>query len=124
MFNIFQVIELKAQIKYFQKEVETWLKRKLGKAESGLELSKAVYLFGIGTNDYMSLFLTNSPFLKSHSKSQYVELVIGNLTTSIKVSFAILKFAFKHTVKSSVFILTVLTLEMMLVWTASIRQRR
>ncbi|CAK9324760.1 unnamed protein product [Citrullus colocynthis] len=78
------VIELKAQIKYFQKEVETWLKRKLGKAESGLELSKAVYLFGIGTNDYMSLFLTNSPFLKSHSKSQYVELVIGNLTTSIK----------------------------------------
>ncbi|KAA0053547.1 GDSL esterase/lipase 5 [Cucumis melo var. makuwa] len=78
------VIELKAQIKYFKEDVETWLKRKLGKAEGGLVLSKAVYLFGIGTNDYMSLFLTNSPFLKSHSKSQYVDLVIGNLTTSIK----------------------------------------
>ncbi|KAG6581786.1 GDSL esterase/lipase 5 [Cucurbita argyrosperma subsp. argyrosperma] len=77
------VIELKAQIKYF-KEVETWLKRKLWKAEGGLILSKAVYLFSIGTNDYMSLFLTKSPFLKSHSISEYVELVIGNLTTSIK----------------------------------------
>ena len=81
-----QVIELKAQIKYFREVVVTWLKRKSGKAEGGLMVSKAVYLFSIGTNDYMSLFLTNSTFLKSHSKSQYIELVIGNLSTSIKVS--------------------------------------
>ncbi|XP_022949031.1 GDSL esterase/lipase 5-like [Cucurbita moschata] len=78
------VIELKTQIKYFREVVVTWLKRKLGKAEGGLMVSKAVYLFSIGTNDYMSLFLTNSTFLKSHSKSQYIELVIGNLSTSIK----------------------------------------
>lgn len=89
------MIELKAQIRYFKEEVETWLKRKLGKAEGGLVLSKAVYLFGIGTNDYMSLFLTNSPFLKSHSISQYVDLVIGNLTTSIKVSFCHLETSFQ-----------------------------
>lgn len=98
------MIELKSQIKYFREVVETWLKRKLGKAEGGLILSKAVYLFSIGTNDYMSLFVTNSSFLKSHSKSQYVELVIGNLTTSIKVKlFYHLQFSFKHsTVMSAV----------------------
>lgn len=85
------MIELKAQIKYFREVVEMEIKRKWGKAKGGLILSKAVYLFSIGTNDYMSLFLTNSSLLKSHSKSQYVELVIGNLTASIKVS----KFQFK-----------------------------
>ncbi|KAJ0074952.1 hypothetical protein Patl1_33828 [Pistacia atlantica] len=40
-------------------------------------LSKAVFLFSIGSNDYTSPFLTNST-------SRYVGMVIGNLTTVLK----------------------------------------
>jgi hypothetical protein len=52
-----------------------------------------VYLFSIGTNDYMSPFLTNSTILNSYSKSEYVGIVIGNLTSVIKVSSTLLFFS-------------------------------
>lgn len=82
---VFQVIDLKTQLSYYKK-VETWLRDKSGKNEAKTTLSRAVYLFSIGSNDYMSPFLTNSSVLNSYSKSEYVGIVIGNLTAVIKVS--------------------------------------
>lgn len=79
------MIDLKTQLKYYKK-VQTWLRSKLGKVEAEITLSKAVYLFSIGTNDYTSIFVTNSTVLNSYSKSEYVGIVIGNLTTIVKVS--------------------------------------
>lgn len=74
-----QVIDMKTQVSYF-----------MNKAKNAEELrnkiSSAVYLFSIGTNDYMTLFLTNSTSWESFPRHQYVDMVIGNLTTLVKVS--------------------------------------
>lgn len=92
----FQVIDLKTQLKYYNKVV-IWLRHKLGNFEAKMRLSRAVYLFSIGSNDYMSPFLTNSTILDSYSESEYVGMVIGNLTTVIKVSITpIFSFFNKH----------------------------
>ncbi|XP_059643682.1 GDSL esterase/lipase 5-like [Cornus florida] len=77
------VINLKTQLSYYKK-VEGQLRQELGYVEANKTLSRAIYLFSIGTNDYISLFLTNSTMFHSYTKSQYVEMVIGNLTTAIK----------------------------------------
>lgn len=79
------MIDLGTQLGY-NNRVETWLRNKLGNVEVEAKLSRAVYLFSIGTNDYMSLFLTNSTMLNYYSKSEYVGMVIGNMTSAIKVS--------------------------------------
>lgn len=80
------MIDLRTQLRYYKK-VEKWLRHKLGNDdEAKMTISKAVYLFSIGSNDYMSPFLTNSTILKSYTDSKYVGMVIGNLTTVIKVS--------------------------------------
>ncbi|OWM66538.1 hypothetical protein CDL15_Pgr013755 [Punica granatum] len=80
------VIDLKTQLRYFKK-VEHRLRQKLGKSKARIKLSKAVYMFAIGSNDYMSPFLTNSS-ASSLLDSKYVEMVIGNLTTVIKDIYA------------------------------------
>ncbi|KAJ7951445.1 GDSL esterase/lipase [Quillaja saponaria] len=49
------VIDLETQLRYFKK-VEKILKHRLGDAEAKTLLSKAVYLFSIGTNDYIELY--------------------------------------------------------------------
>ncbi|KAK0595575.1 hypothetical protein LWI29_008015 [Acer saccharum] len=78
------VISLKTQLSYYKK-VECWLREKLGNDEAKLIISRAVYLFSIGANDYTSPFLTNNfTLLNSSSHSEYVGIVIGNLTTVIK----------------------------------------
>ena len=79
-----QVIPLITQAINFRKAL-SWFRHKLGKSESKKKLSKAVYLFSIGANDYLSQFLTDSLLLKSYSHSEYVGMVLGNLTTVIKV---------------------------------------
>lgn len=78
-----QVISLSAQLSFYKKVVGV-LRQKLGDLESKTTLSNAVYLFSIGTNDYTSIFLTNSTILSFYSKSDYVGMVIGNLTIAIK----------------------------------------
>lgn len=85
----FQVIGLQTQLSYF-KEAETQLRQELGKARAEWTMSRGVYMFSIGSNDYMSPFLTNSTILSSYSKSKYVGMVIGNLTAVIKVRGAII----------------------------------
>ncbi|XP_062087922.1 GDSL esterase/lipase 5-like [Humulus lupulus] len=82
------VIDLKTQLRYY-KEVEAWLRKKLGNVGTEVTLSKAVYLVSIGSNDYLSLSLTNSTILNSYSQSQYIEMVIGNLTAVIKDIYGI-----------------------------------
>ena len=77
---------MKTQLSYFKK-VEKLLRQKLGDAEAKAFFAKAVYLINIGANDYISPFTTNSSVLKSFSKEEYVGMVIGNLTDTIKVSF-------------------------------------
>lgn len=62
------------------------MRHKLGYVEAKKRLSRAVYMFSIGSNDYISPFLTNSSILDSYSESEYVEMVVGNLTSVIKVS--------------------------------------
>ncbi|KAJ4717725.1 GDSL esterase/lipase [Melia azedarach] len=78
------VIDLKTQISYF-KIVQKELKQKLGDERTKTLLSRAVYLFSIGSNDYIVPLLANSSVLHSdYSRKQYVATVIGNLTATIK----------------------------------------
>ncbi|KAK2970479.1 hypothetical protein RJ640_023662 [Escallonia rubra] len=71
------VINLNTQLAYF-KDVEKQLMHKLGDEEATQLLSKAVYFFSIGGNDYASL----ANYSGSHD--EFVEMVIGNMTVVIK----------------------------------------
>lgn len=90
-----QVINLKEQLTFYKK-VERLLREKLGNNEAEMRLSRAVYMLSIGNNDYLSPFLINSTILSSFSNSQYVSMVIGNLSTVIKEIYEVggRKFAF------------------------------
>ncbi|CAI9114490.1 OLC1v1015223C2 [Oldenlandia corymbosa var. corymbosa] len=84
------VIDLNTQLMYFEK-VEIKLRHDLGEIISKNIISNAVYLFSIGTNDYLSYFLTNSSAnnLTDFSSfkpyfSSYVNTVIGNLSNVVK----------------------------------------
>ncbi|KAK4349784.1 hypothetical protein RND71_029097 [Anisodus tanguticus] len=77
------VIDLKTQVNNYKK-VKFWLRNKLGSSRSDKILRSSVYLISIGTNDYLSPFLTNSTVLSSYSRTQYVQMVIGNLTTVVE----------------------------------------
>jgi hypothetical protein len=80
----YQVIDQHTQLSYFKK-VDTLLKREIGEPQAKKLLSKAIYLFSIGNNDYLAPFTSNSSVLQSYSHEEYVDMVIGNVTTVIKV---------------------------------------
>ncbi|XP_059456469.1 GDSL esterase/lipase 1-like isoform X1 [Corylus avellana] len=77
------VIDLKTQLSYF-KNLARLFRKKLGHAEAKTFFGRAVYLISIGGNDYLVPFNSNSTVLQSISKEDYVDMVIGNLTTVIK----------------------------------------
>ncbi|KAL7618545.1 hypothetical protein Lser_V15G01508 [Lactuca serriola] len=79
------VISLQTQLSNHKKVVNR-LRKIYGNIEASDTLSKAVYLFSIGTNDYASPYLiTNSTnFTSTYSNSLLVKIVLGNLTTAIK----------------------------------------
>ncbi|QCE02339.1 zeta-carotene desaturase [Vigna unguiculata] len=77
------VIPLKTQARNYKK-VAGILRQKLGSSEAKLLLSNGVYMFSIGSNDYLSPFLTDSDVLKSYSHSEYVAMVLRNMTSIIK----------------------------------------
>ncbi|CAJ1950675.1 unnamed protein product [Sphenostylis stenocarpa] len=77
------VIPLKVQARNYKK-VAGFLRHKLGKSEAKLLLLNGVYMFSIGANDYLSPFLTHSDVLKAYSHSQYVAMVVRNMTSIIK----------------------------------------
>ncbi|KAI4346088.1 hypothetical protein L6164_013170 [Bauhinia variegata] len=74
------VIDLKSQLAGFRK-VSKKLRKELGDAETKRLLSKSVYLFDMGANDY-SVFLSEKR--RAYSSNQYVDMVIGNQTTVVK----------------------------------------
>ncbi|CAN1287315.1 GDSL esterase/lipase 5 [Linum perenne] len=71
------VIDLKTQLGNMKK-VNQLLRNKLGKEEAKAIVSSAVYMFSIGSNDYMSPFLTNSSSSSQTSSSILVSMVISN----------------------------------------------
>ncbi|CAK7338926.1 unnamed protein product [Dovyalis caffra] len=83
-----KAIDLKTQLSYF-KNLEKQLRQKLGASEVKKLLSTAVYMLNIGSNDYLSSFLTNSTVLQSYSREESVKMVIGNLTTVIQEIYKI-----------------------------------
>lgn len=74
---------MRTQLDHYKKVEKLW-RRRFGKEESKKRISRAVYLVAIGTNDYLSPYLTNQS--QSISMSQHVDIVIGNLTTFLHVS--------------------------------------
>jgi hypothetical protein len=78
------VIDLNTQLSFF-KNLASLFRKKLSEAETKTFLGRAVYLFNIGINDYAIPFTTNSTLLQSISQQELVDMVIGNLTTVIKV---------------------------------------
>ncbi|KAL6285304.1 hypothetical protein ACE6H2_009694 [Prunus campanulata] len=77
------VIDLHSQLSYF-KSVKRLLRQKLGDEEAKALLSRAVYLFSVGGNDYIFPFETNSSVLRSYSHEEFVGLVIANISAVIK----------------------------------------
>lgn len=85
LWTIVQVIDFQTQLEYF-KNVSRVLRQQLGDVNAKALLSRAVYLFSIGGNDYSFAFETNSTVLYTDSVQQFVGQVIGNITDVIKVS--------------------------------------
>ncbi|XVF67194.1 hypothetical protein PTKIN_Ptkin10aG0100700 [Pterospermum kingtungense] len=77
------VIDLHTQVSYF-KNIEKLLSQELGDAEAKKLLGRALYIISIGSNDYLTPIVQNSSVLQSYSEEEYVAMVIGNLTVSIK----------------------------------------
>lgn len=61
------------------------LKQEIGEAKAKTLVSRAVYLTSTGSNDYVAPYTANSSLLQSYTPEEYVDMVIGNLTTVIKV---------------------------------------
>ncbi|XP_028797203.1 GDSL esterase/lipase 4-like [Neltuma alba] len=78
-----QVIDLKTQLEYF-KNFTKLLRKRIGEEKAKGLISKAVYLISIGSNDYVERVVVNSSAFSSYSRDQYVDLVMGNLTTVIE----------------------------------------
>ncbi|OMO66059.1 Lipase, GDSL [Corchorus olitorius] len=77
------VIDLKTQLIYFR-DVAKSLRKKLGDAEAKALISKAVYLFHTGGNDYGYFLTPNTTVYQAFTKEQFVDMVVGNLTHTIK----------------------------------------
>lgn len=61
------------------------LRQKLGDAKTKSLVARAVYMINVGSNDYLGPLSENSNVIASYSPEKYVDLVIGNITTWIKV---------------------------------------
>ncbi|XP_034209271.1 GDSL esterase/lipase 2-like [Prunus dulcis] len=77
------VISLKTQLSNF-KIVRKSLRKKLGDEKAKSLLSRAVYFFNTGSNDYLFAFDTDPTVLGSYSQQEYVDLVIGNMTAVVE----------------------------------------
>jgi len=80
------VIDLKTQALYFA-QVGKLLRKILGEEKAKKLLSTAVYIFSVGTNDYAVPFYTNSngTVVLPYPQQIFIDLVICNITTAIKV---------------------------------------
>ncbi|XP_027337345.1 GDSL esterase/lipase 5-like [Abrus precatorius] len=82
------VIDQKSQALYFAK-VSKQFRQKLGEEEAKKLLSRAIYIVSIGGNDYSAPYYTNSttPVAIPYSQQNFVDFVIGNITTAIKAIY-------------------------------------
>ncbi|XP_028752108.1 GDSL esterase/lipase 1-like [Neltuma alba] len=78
-----QVIDLKAQLSHFKRVIKV-LRQKLEHEETKSLLARAVYLIYVGPNDYFGSLTENSSVVASNSPENFVDMVIGNLTTVVK----------------------------------------
>ena len=79
------MISLGAQLNNF-KNVEKRLRSELGDSEAKRIISRAVYLFHLGGNDYVyPILFANSSTFKSSSKEKFSDFVLGNITAVIEV---------------------------------------
>ncbi|KAG6669009.1 hypothetical protein CIPAW_01G213200 [Carya illinoinensis] len=81
--NLGSVIDLHTQLSNF-KRMKTPLKKEIGEVEAKTLVSRAVYITSVGSNDYVAPYTANSSLFQSYSPEEYVDMVIGNLTTVIK----------------------------------------
>lgn len=90
-------INLKRQVDYFVQMVQK-LKQQVGEGTANQLLSEAVYLFNIAGNDYVNLLQKNVKKLpvSNFKRNQRINMVIGNLTTHIKVRILLFILAFFH----------------------------
>ncbi|XLR53047.1 hypothetical protein HN51_021268 [Arachis hypogaea] len=79
------VVDLKTQSFYFG-QVSKQLRQDLGEEEADKMLSKAVYIFSIGGNDYAAPFYSanSSTAPLPYPPQQFVDFVIGNISSVIK----------------------------------------
>ncbi|KAM5579691.1 GDSL esterase/lipase 1 [Rosa sericea] len=75
------VIDLNSQLSNFER-VHASLRKNLGDEEANTLISRAVYLFSVGGNDYSYIFGTNSSI--QHPHREFVGTVLGNITAAIK----------------------------------------
>jgi hypothetical protein len=75
--------DLGTQLNNF-KNVEKTLRSNLGDAEARRVISKAVYLFHIGANDYQYPFFATTSTFSNTTKERFIDFVIGNTTTVIE----------------------------------------
>ncbi|KAE7998996.1 hypothetical protein FH972_003484 [Carpinus fangiana] len=89
-------MDLPTQVIHFKTVVKT-LKQEIGDAEAEKVLSRAVYLFSNGGNDYFS-FSTNNRNATPSQQAQFVGMVIGNLTSILKELYGlgVRKIAFQN----------------------------
>lgn len=79
------MIDLKSQARHFR-EFKEQLKKKVGDVEAKALISRAVFLFNVGANDYLTYYLLpNSTGILRLHPTQFVDVVIGNITTVIQV---------------------------------------
>ncbi|KAJ0528309.1 putative GDSL lipase/esterase, SGNH hydrolase superfamily, GDSL esterase/lipase GLIP1-5/GLL25 [Helianthus annuus] len=77
------VVDLHTQLRHFGDLVNHY-RQNLGDTKARQMLSSAVYLFSCGSNDYISPVVNNQSIYYQYTHQQYVDMVIGNLTTVIK----------------------------------------
>ncbi|KAH9614993.1 hypothetical protein KSS87_001351 [Heliosperma pusillum] len=93
------LVELRPEtIDYFMKIIPK-LKEQVGEEETSRLLSKAVYLFNIAGNDYVTLFQNNlKKKIPSSHKNEFMNTILGNITIHLKRIYDVggRKFAFQN----------------------------
>ncbi|GMH22026.1 hypothetical protein Nepgr_023869 [Nepenthes gracilis] len=80
-------ISLREQLSYFKEVVKT-LKQQFGDLQTKRLLTKAVYLFSMGGNDYFS-FYSSYPSASQSSQKRFVATVLGNLTQVLEEIYSV-----------------------------------
>ena len=67
------------------REANKQLRLMVGKRAARRVVKKAVYMIRIGSNDYLNPLINNPSMFKSHAPQDFVAMVVGNITSVLKV---------------------------------------